>query len=194
MRSPEFDAASRARLLRIARESIVHGLEHGVPVEPAADGDPALALHRAAFVTLHRREQLRGCTGSLEPRRVLAAEVAGNAFQSAFRDPRFYPVEARELDELTVEVSVLSPLERMDVRTETELLSELMPGVHGLVIELGARRATFLPAVWESLPEPQAFLRALKRKAGLPEDLWSNRFSAYCYHTETFGETAAHGR
>src|SRR5512139_1142156 len=119
MRSPEFDAASRSRLLRLARESIVHGLERGVPVEPAADGDPALELHRAAFVTLHHGEQLRGCTGSIEARRAVATEVAGNAFQSAFRDPRFYPVEALELDELAVEVSVLSPLERMDVRTES---------------------------------------------------------------------------
>jgi AmmeMemoRadiSam system protein A len=145
-------------------------------------------------VTLHCGAQLRGCTGSLEARRALAAEVAGNAFQSAFRDPRFHPVEARELDALTVEVSVLSPLERMEVHSETELLATLVPGVHGLVIELGARRATFLPAVWESLPEPRAFLRALKHKAGLPQDLWSDRLAAYRYHTETFGEPAAGGQ
>lgn len=191
MHSPEFNAVSRTRLLRIARESIVHGLEHGIPVEPAAEGDPALALQRAAFVTLHRAGQLRGCTGSLEARQPLAAEVAANAFQSAFRDPRFNPVAAREVDRLEVEVSVLSPLERLEVRTETELLAALVPGVHGLLIELGPRRATFLPAVWESLPEPREFLRALKRKAGLPEDLWSERIAAYCYRTETFGEPAS---
>jgi AmmeMemoRadiSam system protein A len=120
-----------------------------------------------------REGDLRGCIGSLEPRRTLLADVRANAVAAAFRDPRFPPLTAREFVATSVEVSLLSQSERVAVVNEADLLARLRPGVDGIVLEYGPRRATFLPQVWESLPEPRQFLAALKKKAGLAADFWS---------------------
>ncbi len=107
--------------------------------------------------------------------------MARNAFRSAFADPRFPPLEARELGALDVKVSVRSPASPRPVDSEDELLRRLRPGVDGLILHEGRRTATFLPAVWETLPEPTGFLRALREKAGLRPDHWSSaiRFERY---------------
>ena len=114
-----------------------------------------------------------------------------NACAAAFRDPRFAPVCARELAEVTIEVSVLNPSERMQERDEEALASTLRPGVDGVVLECGRHRATFLPQVWEQLPHPHEFLRALKRKAGLSETFWSEDVRIGRYTVEKFVEEAA---
>lgn len=134
---------------------------------------PALERRGATFVTLMLHGKLRGCIGTLEARRPLAIDVRHNALGAAFDDPRFAPLTSREAASTRVEVSLLSPTTHVDVAEEDDLVGRLAPGVDGIVLELGHRRATFLPQVWETLPDPREFLRALKRKAGMPEDFWS---------------------
>ncbi len=193
-RPPEETAASlspgqRRILLDIARRSIAHGLEYGRPlaVDPAAH-DPRLQAPGASFVTLHLGRELRGCIGSLEPHRPLVNDVAANAFAAAFQDPRFPPLAPDELGALHIYISVLGEATPMDFTSEEDLLRQLRPGIDGLILEADGHRGTFLPSVWESLPEPRQFLRQLKLKAGLPPDYWSDRLRVLRYTTESFGE------
>ncbi len=168
-----------------------HAIRTGRPLNPDEETlDPVLRAIRASFVTLHRHGALRGCTGSLEAVQPLALDVARTACSTALSDPRFFPVSVEEVSEIDIEISVLSPLEPMTIRDEADLLDQLIPEVDGLVLTAGPRRATFLPKVWEQLPSPLAFVTALKRKAGLPDDFWSQEMSVYRYHTETFAEAA----
>lgn len=141
--------------------------------EPRVRPHAALDRPGATFVTLKQDGELRGCIGSLEAHRLLAIDVRRNALAAAFNDPRFAPLVAPELAVTTVEVSLLSPASRVEVADEEDLLARLEPGVDGIVLELGRRRATFLPQVWESLPDPRDFIGALKRKAGMPASFWS---------------------
>jgi AmmeMemoRadiSam system protein A len=175
-------AGAWTSLVRLARSSIEHGLAHGRPlaVEPAAH-EPGLREPAASFVTLERRSMLRGCIGTLEAHRPLVVDVAENAYAAAFRDPRFAPLARLELADLEVHVALLSPLERLAVASEAELLARLRPGIDGLVLRVGEHRATFLPAVWEDLPDPAAFLRALLRKAELPEADWPGGAEVWRY-------------
>lgn len=167
-------SAADDQLLVLARASVAHGLRYARPltVDPR-DLDPALRREAACFVTLRRDGALRGCVGVLEPRSPLAVAAAENAFRSAFEDPRFEPLRADELADLDVHISILGPREPLPARSETELLRWLRPRVDGLVLEAGGRQGTLLPAVWRELPDARSFVRALKRKIGLPEDAWS---------------------
>ena len=185
----EYGADARKALLGIARRVIEHGAAHGRPPQIMLDGlPPELCARRACFVTLTRHGSLRGCIGSLEARRPLAEDVAGNAFDTAFSDPRFLAVSLQELPTIDIEISVLSPVQPLRVSSEVELLETLRPHVDGLVLEDGARRATFLPKVWETLQQPSRFVAELKRKAGMPAEHWSESMRVYRYHAETFGE------
>ena len=178
---------ARKQLTGIARASILHGLDHGEALLPAEDdyGDE-LRVERASFVTLNRFGMLRGCIGHLEAIMPLARDVAENAFAAAFRDPRFPPLSRDEYAELELHISILTPPQALSVSSESDLLAELRPGVDGLILEDGYARGTFLPSVWESLPQPQEFLRHLKRKAGLSENYWSDGLKLYRYETESF--------
>ncbi len=129
---------------------------------------PRLRAHQSAFVTLHRGDTLRGCVGSIEPCRPLVEDVAANAYAAAFEDPRFEAVRAEELPDLAVHIAVLSATTAIAFASEHDLCAKLRPGVDGIVIEQGERRATFLPAVWDTLPSPAAFLCKLRHKAGIP--------------------------
>jgi AmmeMemoRadiSam system protein A len=179
----------RRALLTLARASITHGLETGRPAEVVLDKQPpALCVPRAAFVTLHRDRELRGCIGHLEAVHPLVIDVAENAFAAAFRDPRFPPVSVPELGLLRISLSVLTPAEPIGFGSEAELLAALEPGVDGVILGEDGRRGTFLPSVWEQLPRREDFLRGLKHKAGLSADHWSERIRAWRYRTESFGE------
>jgi AmmeMemoRadiSam system protein A len=172
----------RATLLRIARESMLHGLQHGRPLRvDLATLHETLRLPRATFVTLDLSGALRGCIGSLTARDPLAADVANNAFNAAFRDPRFPPVDSSELPALDVHISILSPPEPLPVASETDLLAKLRSGVDGLILTDGPYKATFLPAVWDHMPNAADFVRELKMKAGLAPGHWSPtiRFERY---------------
>ena len=120
----------------------------------------------------------------------MVEDVAENACHTAFNDPRFPRLARAELDDVRVEISILSPLTEMRVSSERDLLDQLNP-IMGLVIESAGRRGTFLPKVWESLPEPAEFLAELKRKAGIPVDGWPADMRVLRYHTETFADGAA---
>jgi hypothetical protein len=156
-------------LLTIARNAIAH--HFGLPTRPPGEL-PELAEPGATFVTLTRNGQLRGCIGSLEAHRPLLVDVGENAFAAAFRDHRFAPLTADELATTRVEVSLLTPAEAFPVVDEADAIARLQPAVDGLVLAHRQRRATFLPQVWESLPDPRQFLAQLKLKAGLPADFW----------------------
>lgn len=185
---PMFDAGQRRALLQLAVTAIEGGLAGDRPGPVARDGlAPELATWRASFVTLERAGALRGCIGSLTARAALADDVARNAWNAAFADPRFGPLQRAELPELEIHVSALTPPVPFPVRDEAELLARLRPGIDGLVLTDGRHRATFLPAVWEDLPEPRAFLDALRRKAGLPAGHWSATLRFERYATESFG-------
>ena len=169
-------------LRTVAREAIEFRLREGR--EPETDISlypPHLHEPRATFVTLRLHGELRGCTGSLKATRPLVADVVHNACRSAFGDPRFAPLSEAELAGLAISISLLSPLEPLCVASEQGLLEALRPGIDGLVLTDGGACATFLPSVWESLPERQAFLDALRRKAGLSPGHWSEtiRFERY---------------
>ncbi len=175
----------RQQLLALAQESIRYGLQHRdqMPIDVSAFS-PVLQALGASFVTLKSGGELRGCIGSILAARPLALDVTANAYAAAFRDPRFLPLVLAEFDELTIHISLLSPLEPLRFTSEEDLLAQLRPGVDGIMIEEGMHRGTFLPAVWESLSDPGDFLRYLKLKAGLPPGYWSLTLKGYRYTVE----------
>jgi AmmeMemoRadiSam system protein B/AmmeMemoRadiSam system protein A len=172
-------------LLKLARNAIAQGLSLPTQPEPNTDG---LNEPGATFVTLTRRGQLRGCIGSLEARQPLLEDVRQNALAAAFRDSRFPPVTAEEFDQLRVAVSLLSPQQPIQFSDEADALSQLRPHIDGVVFEYGTYRSTFLPQVWEQLPQPWQFMAHLKRKAGLPQDFWSPEIRLYRYTVEKWKE------
>ncbi|WP_425482469.1 AmmeMemoRadiSam system protein A [Allochromatium palmeri] len=186
---PVYDATERTALLDIAARSITHGLAHQRPLDldPHDYPEPLRAI-RATFVTLEHGENLRGCIGVLEAFRPLVVDVARNAFAAAFEDPRFPPLRAAEYPELTLKLSVLTPAEPLAFDSEADLLAQIRPGVDGLILSDRRHRGTFLPSVWEQLPNPHDFLEHLKRKAGLPMGYWSDSLRVDRYRTESFGE------
>lgn len=172
-------------LLAIARAELsrAFGVRHEV------DQDFSwLQEHGASFVTLTRHGELRGCIGTLEAHRPLLQDVRANALAAAFHDPRFPPLEPSDLPHTSVEVSLLSPPHAMAFRHEKDALSQLRPGVDGLVLQFGHFRSTFLPQVWEQLPNPRHFMAHLKQKAGLPADFWSPEFRLARYTVEKWKE------
>jgi len=172
-------------LLPIARSAIARALGRGDTASEEARWLHPLA---ASFVTLRSGGQLRGCVGSIEPRRPLVADVKANAVAAALHDSRFAPLQLRELDPLRVEVSLLSATEPLAVRSEDEAVRALRPGIDGVVLHWGARRGTFLPQVWDELQEPRQFLWHLKRKAGLPADFWDPQIRLERYTVRKWAE------
>jgi len=142
----------------------------------------------AVFVTLTEAGQLRGCIGSLEAHRPLGEDLEHNARAAAFGDPRFPPLRHAELPRVRVEVSLLSAATPMTFSDEADALRQLRPGVDGVILEHGWHRSTFLPQVWEQLPEPRLFLAHLKQKAGLATDFWADDVRLSRYGVEKFKE------
>jgi AmmeMemoRadiSam system protein A len=182
------DESQRRRLLELGYESIAHGLESGRLAPWPSPGDPGLAIRRATFITLRRGGELRGCCGTVDVRTTVAEDVWHNAWASAFADPRFLPLMPHEYAGLDLQISVVSPLEPLAAGSEDALIETLRPQVDGLVLEAGAKRVTFLPAVWEQVPEPRQFVKQLKRKAGWSLHDWPVGLRAYRYTTESFGD------
>ncbi len=172
-------------LLQIAKDSIAYGLAHGEALPLKASDYPAeLNEIRATFVTLEIAGNLRGCIGMLEAVQPLVVDVAKNAFMAAFKDYRFSPVSEAEYPKLEIHISILSPSEPLVFASEEDLIRQLRPNVDGLIMQEGGRRGTFLPSVWESLPEPRKFLQQLKVKSGLPAHYWSDTLRVSRYSCE----------
>jgi uncharacterized protein len=175
-------------LLALARAAIANAFGENMHADASA---PWLRQPGASFVTLKQEEQLRGCIGSLEAHRSLLDDVAANARAAAFRDPRFPPLSAIEFERTRIEISLLSPLEPVPARSETEALNRIRPQVDGLVLHWRRHRGTFLPQVWEDLPNPRDFLAHLKGKAGLPHDFWAEDLRLLRYHVVKWSEPKA---
>ena len=178
------DLLGHALLVR-ARNAITG--EFGLPSQPEPQY-PALRKPGATFVTLTQGGQLRGCIGSLEAWRPLEEDVRSNAQSAAFRDPRFPPLACAELERTRVEVSLLTPPEPMPVADEEDAIRQMRPGIDGMIFECNGRRGTFLPQVWESLPDPRQFFAHLKLKAGFAPDFWSPSVSLYRYEVQKWKE------
>ncbi|MDX1344391.1 MAG: AmmeMemoRadiSam system protein A [Sedimenticolaceae bacterium] len=187
--STELGQEERRTLLRLARDAIRHGLEEGhrLDVDPS-QYDDLLSQQGASFVTLTENGNLRGCIGTLQGYQPLVADVAAHAHDAAFRDPRFPPLSEEELDRIEIAVSVLGEPEEIRVTDEQDLCRQLVPGTDGVILEYGSLRGTFLPSVWESLPDCAEFVRHLKQKAGLSPDFWADEIRVYRYRTESFSE------
>lgn len=182
--TPELDAL----ILRLARQAVIAAARGEPAPKPELSSlPPTLRQPGACFVSLHAGPRLRGCIGNLEAREALALSLLHNASSACRRDPRFKPVNAEELAALQLEVSILEPAESLVVSSEQELLDRLRPGIDGLILEQPPRRATFLPTVWQSLPEPREFLRQLKIKGGWDPDYWSSEIKLSTYRTRTLG-------
>lgn len=182
---PPESAGRGTVLVAIAREAIAERLGLGLA---RGRGEEWLARHAATFVTLRLEGELRGCIGSIDARRPLGEDVAANARAAAFSDPRFEPLAIAEFAIVHVEVSVLSPRAPLAAASEAEAIRALRPGVDGIYLEHGDCRATFLPQVWESLPDPEQFLVALRRKASLPASFWDPAIRLTRYTVEKYGD------
>lgn len=177
----------RETLLQVAEASIRTGLDTGRPLDPQPEQfAPGLLEPGATFVTLKLEGSLRGCVGSFEAHRPLLEDVARNAYAAAFRDHRFSPLTWDEMKGLEVHISLLTPLIPLSVTDRQELIRNLRPGVDGLLLEDPPHRATFLPQVWEALPDPERFLSELFLKAGLSENHWSDTLTFSRYGVEEF--------
>lgn len=180
-------SASRGQvLLALARASVAHAL--GLPAPAVAEDAPWLQQPGACFVTLTQGGALRGCIGSLQAHRPLLNDVKANAVAAALHDPRFAPLRPAELAHTDVEVSLLSPLHALRFASEADALAQLRPNVDGVVFEYQHYRSTFLPQVWEQLPNVRDFMAQLKRKAGLPADFWDPQVRLQRYTVTKFSD------
>jgi len=178
-------------LLKLARATIVAELKNedlpSLPESPSG----IFKQKRGCFVTLHKHGQLRGCIGNIFPVYPLAEAVRRNALNAAFHDPRFPPVRLSEVPELEIEISVLTLPHELQFKDAEDLKRQLKPGVHGVVISQGIfRRATYLPQVWEQLPDKDTFLSYLCRKGGMDSDAWKNprKVTVEVYEAFVFSE------
>ena len=171
--SPRYGAEHGRKLLQIARQSISAALgAGGEPGAPVAK-ESWLCESRASFVTLIQGDELRGCVGALEAQRPLAQDVAENARAAAFEDTRFKPLTLDEFERTDIEVSLLSTPKRLQFEHHAELIARLRPGVDGIILEHSeeGKRSTFLPQVWEGLPDPGQFIAHLRQKAGIAQSV-----------------------
>ena len=183
-------AEEKQTLLRLAREALQQGVAGqtmvGLRLE---DLTPSLRAEGASFVTLTIHGQLRGCIGALEPYQPLAEDVREHAVAAALEDPRFPPVSRQELDRIEIEVSRLTLPRSLEYRDAEDLLSRLRPHMDGVILRDGFRRATFLPQVWEKIPDKAEFLDNLCYKMGAAPDTWRRRhLEVLTYEVEEFSE------
>jgi MEMO1 family protein len=186
--APEFTRHERRLLLELARKSVMAAVTGGEA--PKADDVPEkFRARRACFVTLTKNGRLRGCIGSIFPVEPLYEDVIRRARSAAIEDTRFSPVGADELKEIEIEVSVLTVPQRLAFTSPQDLLSKLRPGVDGVVLRVGNGQATYLPQVWEQIPDKRTFIDELAEKAGLAADAWTRpEAEVMTYQVEAFKE------
>lgn len=181
-------------LVRLARQTIAEQLHLDVaePVRPEELADPNLQARRGVFVTLNKRGVLRGCIGSLIGQESIVDGVRRHALNAAFHDSRFPPVDKKEFPELHIDISVLTEPRPLAYSDGDDLIKKLQPGVDGIILKAsGGRGATFLPQVWDQVPDPQLFLGHLCQKAGLVDTAWqSGELEVETYQAQHFEEQA----
>jgi len=177
-------------LLTLARQSIEAAVNHRLPLKlDLSQYSPALCEKGASFVTLTEYDELRGCIGALEAYQPLVQDVCEHAVAAALEDFRFPPVQPEEVASLHIEISRLTAPEPLVYQSPSELLEKLRVGVDGVVLRDGIRRATFLPQVWEKIPEKEEFLAHLCQKMGAPSDYWCRKMlQVFIYQVEEFQE------
>lgn len=183
----ELSDADKTCLKHVALESIRAAVMEGrkCSMSSIESGSERLAAQGACFITLLKQGRLRGCIGTLDAYRPILEDVIGNAYSAAMSDPRFPPVTGEELDQLELSISLLTDPQEMIVASEQDLLRGIAVGLDGLILQDGGHRATYLPSVWEQLPNPVDFVRELKSKAGLPQNYWSNTMKCFKYQVQT---------
>ncbi len=183
---------SRKTLLNMARKAIeykIKGAQYKLDDTEANELPDELKEKRAVFVTLTKKTELRGCIGHLEPTQEIYKDVIENAISAGFGDPRFSSVTEKELKDIVIEISILSLPEKIEYNTIDELLNSIIPGKHGLIIKKGFKGATFLPQVWEQLPNKENFFTNLCAKAGMYPEEWKNgKLEVETYEVENFKE------
>jgi len=190
--SNPYTADEQQLMLDIAREALTAAAnQNSRPKLDVGALPPALQERRACFVTLNEDGELRGCTGTIVPRRTLAEEISVSAVHSALFDPRFLPVRNDEVPHIQIEVSVLTLPTRVQFSSPEDLIRQLRPGIDGVVLERGGNRATYLPQVWDRFPNAVEFLNSLSLKAGLAADAWRKPgMQVEVYQTVVFEEHA----
>jgi uncharacterized protein len=186
----QLSATDRLTLLKLARQAMVDGV-NGKPLTPLDIESFSLQLREngASFVTLSKQGGLRGCIGALEAYQPLVEDVREHAVAAAVQDYRFTPVTTDELSAIEIEISRLTPPRRYEYHDPSDLISNLRPGIDGVVLKDGRYRATFLPQVWEKVPDPTIFLNMLCQKMGAPSNLWRRKLlEVYIYQVEEFHE------
>jgi AmmeMemoRadiSam system protein A len=179
----------RKKLLKIARSAIRGQLVKGENNSLPKDLPLSLMERCGCFVTLHKNGALRGCIGSIEPVWSLAEGVKENAINAAFKDPRFPPLKKDELSDVNIEISVLTIPRVIDFKDGEDLKRKLNPGIHGVILSKGFNGATFLPQVWEQLPDKEVFLEHLCEKGGLGARCWQDtETTVKVYEAEYFSE------
>ncbi|WP_027371620.1 AmmeMemoRadiSam system protein A [Desulfovermiculus halophilus] len=180
-------------LLDLARTTLIQELDGDQDRLPAKLDqrlrDPVFDQNLGTFVTLHLHGNLRGCIGSLVGSEPLRDNIRSNARNAAFRDPRFPPLTKGELTDVDIEISVLTTPQPLDYASTDDLVRKLRPGKDGVILQKGTAQSTFLPQVWEQLPEPDAFLSNLCLKAGLPSTAWKDGdLQIFTYQVQSFAE------
>ncbi len=180
-------------LLRLAREALRQGIGgQRLPALSLEGLSPVLRAEGASFVTLTIAGQLRGCIGALEPYQPLAQDVREHAVAAALQDPRFPPVSPEEVEAIEIEISRLTFPTKLDYTDAEDLLGRIHPHVDGVIVRDGFRRTTFLPQVWEKIPDKAEFLDNLCYKMGEPPDTWRRKhLDVQVYQVEEFSESAA---
>ncbi len=189
LKSPrQFSLEERASLLALARGTLERVTLRENPLLPESLS-PRLNEPRACFVTLRINGKLRGCIGNISPRSSLAQAVVDNTCGAALRDCRFAPLEADEVPQTRIEISVLTEPVPLEESTPELRTARLRPGLDGVILKIGPHQATFLPKVWDQLPEPEVFLAQLSRKAGCEAHAWKSPIATLSvYQAETFAE------
>ena len=189
----KYAAAERKYLLDLARTTLLRVATNpasSTPEVAAADVSPKLSEPAACFVTLTRKGSLRGCIGHIVAQEPLYRAVAHNAENAAVHDPRFLPVQAEEVGEIKIEISVLTEPQPLSFSSPEDLLEKLKPYDDGVLLRIGGRGATFLPQVWVQIPDKVEFLNQLSRKAGCTPSAWrGGEPSVAVYHVEAFAES-----
>jgi len=184
----DFTDEDRRALLRLARSVIASELAKA-EIERPKKVSPVMAEKRGCFVTLHEKGILRGCIGTIEPVKPLITGIEDNALNAAFRDPRFPRLKKEELPDVDLEISVLTVPKILEWKDGDDLKKKLRPNVHGVILSQGWNSSTFLPQVWEQLPDKQLFLEHLCQKGGMKKNCWTDKNTVVkIYEAEYFSE------